>query len=77
MTMASLQQQGLSARAMGRALSRSPSTITRDELGLLCSSMRPGADACSAAPDRQAVIDGWRLPYPPARHPLPSAWLGG
>ena len=30
MTMASIKQQGLSARAMVRALSRSPSTITRD-----------------------------------------------
>jgi IS30 family transposase len=30
MTMASMQQQGLSARAMARALSRHPSTITRE-----------------------------------------------
>ena len=30
MTMASMKQQGLSARAMARALSRSPSTITRE-----------------------------------------------
>jgi IS30 family transposase len=30
MTIASMQQQGLSARAMARALSRSPSTITRE-----------------------------------------------
>ena len=30
MTMASMKQQGLSARAMGRALGRSPSTITRE-----------------------------------------------
>ena len=30
MTMTSMKQQGLTARAMVRALSRSPSTITRD-----------------------------------------------
>ena len=33
MTMASMNQQGLSARAMARALSRSPSTITRELAG--------------------------------------------
>ncbi len=30
MTMASMKQQGFSARAMARALGRSPSTITRE-----------------------------------------------
>jgi len=52
MTMASMRQQGLSARAMARALSRSPSTITR-ELARNTLAERPygshtGQQACMA-----------------------------
>jgi IS30 family transposase len=49
MTMASMKQQGLSARAMGRVLGRSPSTITRELARNTLPAMAYGSHAAQVA----------------------------